>query len=72
MKLVSYWRKAHRRNSVRALILSTAVSFVGGIWSALPQALIDGLPTWVVLSVPCAISAIGLVLAYVSQPSLEE
>lgn len=72
MKPVSYWRKAHRRNSVRALIASPAVSFVGGVWSALPEAWIDRLPTWLVLSVPFAISAVGLVLAYLHQPSLED
>ncbi|WP_176079309.1 hypothetical protein [Paraburkholderia tropica] len=72
MKPVSYWRKAHRRNSVRALMLSTAVSFVGGVWSALPGAWVDRLPTWVALSVPCVISAVGLALAYLHQPSLED
>ncbi|NPT39673.1 hypothetical protein [Paraburkholderia xenovorans] len=72
MKPVSYWRSAHRRNSVRALMASTAVSFVGGVWSALPEAWIDRLPVWIVLSVPFAISAVGLVLAYLHQSSLEE
>lgn len=72
MKPVSYWRKAHRRNSVRALMFSTAVSFVGGVWAALPGAWVDRLPTWLVLLVSFSISAAGLVLAYLHQPSLED
>ncbi len=72
MSLVSYWRSAHRRNSVRALILGTAVPFIGGVWAALPGAFVDRLPIWLIFAVPCVISAVGLVGAYTSQPSLEK
>lgn len=72
MNLVSYWRTAHKRNSVRALIVGAAVPFVGGIWSALPGAFVDRLPVWLIFMVPCAISALGLLGAYTAQPSLEE
>ena len=67
MKRVSYWRTAHKRNSVRALIVGTVVPFVAGIWSAAPGSLIDRLPLWLVFSISAAISAAGLVGAYTSQ-----
>lgn len=72
MKPVSYWRTAHRRNSVRALILGAIVSFAGGIWAALPGAIVDRLPIWIVFGVPCVISTLGLLGAYTSQRSLRD
>lgn len=72
MKPVSYWRTAHKRNSVRALIVGTAVPLLGGLWSALPGALVDRLPLWLVLLVSAAISAAGLFGAYTSQRSLRD
>lgn len=72
MNLVSYWRTAHKRNSVRALIVGVAVPFVGGIWAALPNAFVDRLPMWLIFAVPCAISAFGLWGAYTAQPKLAE
>lgn len=72
MKAVSYWRTAHRRNSVRALIAGTVVPLIAGIWSALPGALVDRMPLWLVLLISAGISAAGLAGAYMSQPSLRE
>ncbi|MFM0226175.1 DUF7940 domain-containing protein [Paraburkholderia dipogonis] len=72
MRLVSYWRRAHKRNSVRALIVGTVAPLITGIWSALPGAFVDRLPLWVVLLISAGISAIGLAGAYTSQPSLQE
>ncbi|WP_430230463.1 hypothetical protein [Paraburkholderia tropica] len=57
---------------MRALIASTVVSFVGAVWAALPGALVDRLPTWVVLSVPLMLGVLGLFGAYTSQPGLDE
>lgn len=72
MSLVSYWRTAWKRNSVRAHYLGFAVSFIGGVWAALPGALVDRLPMWLIFAVPCAISAFGLWGAYTAQPKLAE
>lgn len=72
MRPVSYWRTAHKRNSVRALIAGTVVPVVAGIWSALPGALIDRLPVWVVLLISGAIAAAGLLGAYVKQGGLDD
>ena len=72
MSRVSYWKEAHKRNSVRALIVGVLVPVVGGIWSALPGAFVDRLPVWVVFAVSGAISALGLWGAYTKQSSLEE
>ncbi|MFM0638089.1 hypothetical protein PQQ63_15410 [Paraburkholderia metrosideri] len=70
MKPVSYWRTAHKRNSVRALIVGTVVPFMAGIWSAIPGSLMDRLPLWLVLGISAAIGGAGLVGAYTSQRSL--
>jgi hypothetical protein len=72
MKRVSYWRKAHKRHSVRALLTGAAVSAAGAAWAALPGALVDRMPMWLVLSVPAAIFALGLIGAYTHQSSLED
>jgi hypothetical protein len=72
LKPVSYWRTAHKRNSVRALLVGTLISFVGGVWAALPGAWVDRLPVWIVFGVPCLISAAGLLGAYTSQGSLRD
>lgn len=72
MKLVSNRRTVHKRNSVRALIVGTAISFAGSVWAALPGALVDRLPMWLIFAVPCAISAFGLIGAYTAQSSLEK
>jgi hypothetical protein len=72
MSLVSYWRTAHKRNSVRALIVGTIAPLLTAIWSALPGAFVDRLPLWLVLLISAGIAAIGLVGAYTSQPSLAE
>jgi hypothetical protein len=72
MKLVSYWRTAHKRNSVRALLVGVGVPIIGGIWSALPGAFVDRLPIWLVFLVSGGISLIGLWGAYRKQSSLEE
>lgn len=71
-ELVPYWRTAHRRNSVRALIVGTLVPFAAGIWSSVPGSLIDRLPLWIVLGVSATISAAGLFGAYTSQRSLRD
>lgn len=72
MSLVSYWRRAWKRNSVRAHYIGFAVSFIGGVWAALPGAWVDRLPAWLLFAVPCAISALGLVGSYVAQPNLPD
>jgi len=72
VKPVPYWRAAHKRNSVRALIVGTLVPLVAGIWSALPGALVDRLPLWLVLGISAAISGLGLLGAYTSQRSLRD
>lgn len=72
MKLVSYWRTAHKRHSVWALIAGVLVPFAGGIWASLPGALIDRLPLWLILAVPCVISALGLIGAYRKQRGLSD
>lgn len=72
VKPVSYWRTAHKRNSVRALIAGTLVSALGAAWAALPNALVDRLPLWVTLAVPTLIFSFGLWSAYTHQTSLEE
>jgi hypothetical protein len=72
MRPVSYWRKAHKRNSVRALIAGTVVSALGAAWASLPDALVNRLPLWAAWSVPAAIFAFGLWSAYTHQTSLEE
>ncbi|MFM0405241.1 DUF7940 domain-containing protein [Paraburkholderia dipogonis] len=72
MKRVSYWRTAHKRNSVRALIVGTATPLITGVWSALPGAFVDRLPLWLVLLISAGISAIGLAGAYIAQPALQE
>lgn len=72
MKRVSYWRTAHKRNSVRALIAGTVVSALGAAWAALPNALVDRLPQWVAWSVPAIIFAFGLWSAYTHQSALDE
>ncbi|MFM0151455.1 DUF7940 domain-containing protein [Paraburkholderia sediminicola] len=69
---VSYWRTAHKRNSVRALIVGTVLPFVAGIWSAIPGSLMDRLPLWLVLGISAAIAAAGLVGAYTSQGGLRD
>ncbi|WP_167627126.1 DUF7940 domain-containing protein [Paraburkholderia caballeronis] len=53
------------------MIASTALSAAGGAWSALPDAWIDRLPLWVVLAVPCVISLLGIVGAYLRQPEFD-
>jgi hypothetical protein len=70
LKLVTYWRTAHRRNSVRALIVGTLVPFVAGIWASMPGTFVDRLPTWLVFLVSGAISAAGLFGAYTKQRGL--
>jgi hypothetical protein len=72
MRPVSYWRKAHKRNSVRALITGTVVSAISAAWASLPNSLVDRLPLWVAWSVPAVIFALGLIGAYTHQTSLEE
>ncbi|WP_213763513.1 hypothetical protein [Caballeronia sp. dw_19] len=72
MNLVSYWRTAHKRNSVRALIVGVAVPFAGAVWSYLPGAFVNRLPVGVIFGVPCVISALGLLGAYTKQPTIEE
>ncbi len=62
MKLSPAWRKAHRRYSVWAL---AATGFLQGIWAAVPYA-----PMWVVIIVQLAIATLGIVGAYLAQPSL--
>ncbi|MBB3259635.1 hypothetical protein F4827_004510 [Paraburkholderia bannensis] len=53
-------------------MLGTLVSSVAGAWSAMPGAVIDQWPRWVVLSVPAAIFALGLFGSYVQQNGLED
>lgn len=53
-------------------MLGTVVSATGGAWAAMPGAWVDQLPTWVVLSVPAIIFALGLVGAYTQQSGLED
>lgn len=72
MKRVLYWRKAHKRHSVRALIVGSVISALGAAWAALPGALVDRMPMWLVLSVPAVIFALGLIGAYTHQSSLED
>lgn len=72
MKPVRYWRTAHKRNSVRALIVGAVVSAAGAAWASLPNALVDQLPMWVAWSVPAAIFVFGLWGAYTHQSSLED
>jgi hypothetical protein len=72
MRLVSYWRRAWKRNSVRAHYLGFAVSFIGGVWAALPGAFVDRLPTWLIFLVPCAVSLYGLYGSYVAQSNLPD
>lgn len=72
MQPVSYWRHAHKRHSVRALILGTIVQAAGGVWASLPGAYIDRLPLWVPFAVGGVIFAFGLWGAYTHQTSLEE
>jgi hypothetical protein len=72
VKPVAYWRTAWKRNSVRAHFLGFAVSFVGGVWAALPNAFVDRLPTWLIFVVPCVISVAGLLGAYTKQSSLDD
>lgn len=72
MSLVSYWRSAHKRNSVRAHIIGFVVTFGGGVWAALPGAWVDRLPAWLLFAVPCGISALGLIGSYTSQSNLPE
>jgi hypothetical protein len=72
VKRVSYWRTAHKRNSVRALIVGTIVSALGAAWTTLPNALVDRLPLWVAWSVPAIIFAFGLWSAYTHQSALDE
>lgn len=70
IKPIPYWRTAHKRNSVRALIVGAVVPFVAGIWSSVPGSLVDRLPLWLVLGISAAISCAGLFGAYTSQRSL--
>lgn len=72
MKRVPYWRTAHKRNSVRALLFGVVVSFVGGIWAALPGAYVDRLPTWVIFLASGLISAAGVAGAYISQGGIDD
>lgn len=72
MKPVHYWRKAHKRNSVRALIAGAIVQAAGGAWAALPGSYVDRLPGWVPFAVSGAIFAYGLWGAYTHQTSLED
>jgi len=71
MRLVSYWRRAHKRNSVRFLILGTVLQVAGGAWSALPESYVRTLPVWVIFTVSGIVSAAGLIGAYTKQTSLE-
>ncbi|MGQ7937364.1 DUF7940 domain-containing protein [Paraburkholderia sp. D1E] len=71
MKPVSYWRKAHKRNSVKALIAGSVVQAIGGAWAAVPGAYLDRLPMWVPFAVSGVIFAFGLWSAYTHQSSLE-
>lgn len=71
MKPVSYWRTAHKRNSVRALILGAVVPFAAGIWSSVPGSLLERLPLWLVLGISAVISAAGLLGAYTKQGGLD-
>lgn len=72
MNLVSYWRTAHKRNSVRALIAGIVAPIVTAIWSALPNSFVDRLPLWLVLLISAGIAAVGLAGAYTSQPALRD
>jgi hypothetical protein len=71
LKPVSYWRTAHKRNSVRALILGAVVPFAAGIWSSVPGSLLERLPLWLVLGISAVISAAGLLGAYTKQGGLD-
>ncbi|PRZ51232.1 hypothetical protein BX589_12073 [Paraburkholderia fungorum] len=72
MKPVPYWRTAHKRNSVRALIVGTVVPFAAGIWSSIPGSYVERLPLWLVLGISAAISGLGLIGAYTNQRSLRD
>lgn len=69
--LVPYWRTAHRRNSVRALLVGTVAPIVTAVWSALPDSIVSQLPMWVVLIISAAVSAVGLLGAYTKQGGLD-
>ena len=71
MKLVSYWRTAAKRNSVRVMIIHFVLALIAGTWAALPGAYVDRFPQWAVWAVSAFLAALGLVGAYTSQPSLE-
>jgi hypothetical protein len=70
-ELVPHWRTAHRRNSIRALILGAVVPFAAGIWSSIPGSLLDRLPLWLVFGISAVISAAGLLGAYTKQGGLD-
>lgn len=72
MKPVSYWRRAHKRNSVRALMVGVVVQAAAGAWSAIPGAYLDTFPRWVPFAVSGALFLGGLIAAYTHQSSLEE
>jgi hypothetical protein len=72
MKLVSYWRTATKRNSVRVMIIHFVLALIAGTWSALPGAFVDRFPHWAVWAVSAFLAALGLLGAYTKQSSLEE
>jgi amino acid transporter len=72
MRVSKNWRRAHRRHSVRALIVGSVVSAVGAAWAAMPGAIVDLLPMWVVLLVPGAIFALGLAGTYIEQHGVDD
>lgn len=69
--VVPYWRTAHRRNSVRALLFGTVAPILTAVWSALPDSIVRQLPMWVVLIISAAVSAAGLLGAYTKQGGLD-
>ncbi|TDY26311.1 hypothetical protein B0G81_6821 [Paraburkholderia sp. BL6665CI2N2] len=68
---VSYWRTAHKRNSVRALIVGIVAPLLTAIWSTLPESMVSRLPLWAALLVSAAIAALGLIGAYTKQGGLD-
>lgn len=56
------WAKAHKRYSVWALALSTAMQ---GMWAA-----VDHPPLWAILLANAVIGGLGLIGAYLAQPNV--
>lgn len=67
MKLSPNWKTNHARYSVKVLALGAAVTTA---WMGVPDDLKHALPGWLPTAVACSIFVLGLLGAYLAQPSL--